>query len=174
MTENIEDLVAWLRREFNSDMSPLGREYTDDEIATALEAEHKRAEELAAVRWTADQMAKVTAERDRLHKAITEALESTSQRAISSPDRAMDDARRILRAALAAGFRRTVQGEPSNVSESASADSSPAQVSVQGEPTDAQVDAALEAAENAGPLTPIRERLRAALRASAAVREENQ
>lgn len=35
--------------------------------------------------------------------------------------------------------------EPSNVSESASADSSPAQVSVQGEPTDNQVLAALNA-----------------------------
>lgn len=45
-------------------------------------------------------------------------------------------------------------------------------VAVQGEPTDAEVGAALEAAENAGPLTPIRERLRASLRAAAAVREE--
>lgn len=64
------------------------------------------------------------------------------------PEDAFEAADRIL----AAGYRRSEVPEP------------------QGEPTDAQVEAALKAAENAGPLTPIRERLRVALRAAGGVR----
>ncbi|MGO2600911.1 MAG: hypothetical protein ACTH7X_08990 [Brevibacterium aurantiacum] len=40
-----DDMVTWLRREHTNDLSPLGRDYTDEEIAAALEAADQRAED---------------------------------------------------------------------------------------------------------------------------------
>lgn len=39
---SIEDMVSWLHREHGNDLSPLGRDYTDAEIANALEAAEQR------------------------------------------------------------------------------------------------------------------------------------
>lgn len=111
MSEYTPEKVAELIAEARTRMEPHKLSWDGemiDLLADALtavsaerDAEHKRAESFLYL-GESDRIehAKVEAERDRLHKAITEALESTIQRAPSSPDRAMDDARRILRAAL--------------------------------------------------------------------------
>ncbi|GGO59066.1 hypothetical protein GCM10010910_01120 [Microbacterium nanhaiense] len=45
MTEQTNaDIIAWLRRAHTFDLSPLGHEYTDAQIADALEAADQRAE----------------------------------------------------------------------------------------------------------------------------------
>jgi hypothetical protein len=72
------------------------------------------------------------------------------------------------------GFHRTVQGEPSNVSKQGVSDISPAQMSAKGEPSDAQVIAAMNAYDPRFPgedLDDFQENeiadMRAALRAAA-------
>ena len=72
-------------------------------VSAERDAEHARAERLEENRssWIGDAMelvAKAEAERDRLHKAITEALDALDP--TTGDGGAADEARRILRAAL--------------------------------------------------------------------------
>lgn len=102
LTEQVDlDALEALYRDDKS--RPVGTIGQADVLAliSELRQERKRAEDLlTANKGLVDAVYDTQADRDRLHKAITEALESTIQRALSSPDRVMDDARRILRAAL--------------------------------------------------------------------------
>lgn len=116
-------------------------------------------------------------EREAAFKAVAVARECT--------DGGCQEDRRVANTLLAAGFRRTVQGEPANATEPDVALHSPDEMqhNVQGEPSDAQVDAAIRAFHEAtlgapddGFLTSerlerMRDPWRAALRAAAATQE---
>lgn len=82
--EKVADIAAWLLREHGSELSPLGRNYTDAEMAdalTAVSAERDRLDESfdRDLPWRYSEMLEqvktMRTDRDRLHKAITEALD---------------------------------------------------------------------------------------------------